>query len=37
LGKDYDLKDLEALSDQDLTAPKHLLEQHGLTVNIGGE
>jgi pyruvate formate lyase activating enzyme len=37
LGKDYDLKDLNTLSDQDLAASKQLLEQNGLTVNIGGE
>ena len=37
LGKIYDLKDLDALSEQDLTAIKQLLEQHDLNVNIGGE
>lgn len=37
LGKDYSLKDLNALSEKDLKAIKQLFEKHGLTVNIGGE
>jgi pyruvate formate lyase activating enzyme len=37
LGRDYSLKDLNTLSEQNLEAPKRIFEQHGLKVNIGGE
>ena len=37
LGKIYALKDLDALSDQDLAAAADLFKEFGLSVNIGGE
>lgn len=37
LGKDYALKDADAVSDPGLETPRRLFERHGVIVNIGGE